>query len=85
MENVFDALCSALTEPSIKSLFLASEGIDLMALMMKYVSRSCLVIYLMRHAGRNFNLVRGPSRLWTMPCQAPQAALAVKLLLRHWV
>ncbi|KAG8218862.1 Catenin-beta-like protein [Butyriboletus roseoflavus] len=35
MENLFDALCSALAEPAIKSLFLASEGVDLMVLMMK--------------------------------------------------
>ncbi|EGO01916.1 hypothetical protein SERLA73DRAFT_166428 [Serpula lacrymans var. lacrymans S7.3] len=35
MENVFDALCSALSEREIKSLFLASEGVDLMVLMMK--------------------------------------------------
>lgn len=35
MENVFDALCSALSEPAIKNLFLASEGVDLMILMMK--------------------------------------------------
>ncbi|KAF8558761.1 DUF1716-domain-containing protein [Imleria badia] len=35
MENLFDALCSALAEPEIKSLFLASEGVDLMVLMMK--------------------------------------------------
>ncbi|KIJ70518.1 hypothetical protein HYDPIDRAFT_78492 [Hydnomerulius pinastri MD-312] len=35
MENLFDALCSALSEPEIKSLFLASEGVDLMVLMMK--------------------------------------------------
>ncbi|KAF8897577.1 Catenin-beta-like protein [Infundibulicybe gibba] len=35
MENVFDALCSALTEPSAKTLFLAAEGPDLMVLMMK--------------------------------------------------
>ena len=38
MENVFDTLCSALGEFKIKELFLASEGIDLMVLMMKYVS-----------------------------------------------
>lgn len=37
MENVFDALCSALTEPENKKLFLDSEGVDLMVLMMKYV------------------------------------------------
>ncbi|KAN0097242.1 Catenin-beta-like, Arm-motif containing nuclear domain containing protein [Tylopilus felleus] len=35
MENLFDALCSVLAEPEIKSLFLASEGVDLMVLMMK--------------------------------------------------
>ncbi|KAJ3554103.1 hypothetical protein NM688_g3281 [Phlebia brevispora] len=35
MENVFDALCSALGEPETKKLFLDSEGIDLMVLMMK--------------------------------------------------
>lgn len=37
MENVFDALCSALTEPENKKLFLDSEGVDLMVLMMKFV------------------------------------------------
>ncbi|KAF8845818.1 DUF1716-domain-containing protein [Paxillus ammoniavirescens] len=35
MDNLFDSLCSALSEPEIKSLFLASEGVDLMVLMMK--------------------------------------------------
>ncbi|KAH7887699.1 Catenin-beta-like protein [Phlebopus sp. FC_14] len=35
MENLFDTLCSALSEPENKSLFLASEGVDLMVLMMK--------------------------------------------------
>ncbi|KAF9453073.1 DUF1716-domain-containing protein [Macrolepiota fuliginosa MF-IS2] len=35
MENLFDALCSALDEPPIKKLFLDSEGPDLMVLMMK--------------------------------------------------
>jgi len=40
MENVFDALCSASSEASIKKLFLESEGPDLMVLMMKYVSLS---------------------------------------------
>lgn len=37
MENVFDSLCSALAEPEIKKLFLDSEGIDLMVLMLKCV------------------------------------------------
>jgi beta-catenin-like protein 1 len=40
MENVFDALCSALNEPEIKDLFSASEGVDLMVLIMKSVLRS---------------------------------------------
>ncbi|KNZ81473.1 hypothetical protein J132_00439 [Termitomyces sp. J132] len=35
MENIFDALCSALSEPSVKAQFLAAEGPDLMVLMMK--------------------------------------------------
>ncbi|KAJ7276448.1 Catenin-beta-like protein [Mycena haematopus] len=35
MENVFDSLCSALSEESIKELFLAAEGPDLMVLIMK--------------------------------------------------
>jgi beta-catenin-like protein 1 len=38
MENVFDTLCSALGEPEVKTLFLASEGVDLMILMMRSVS-----------------------------------------------
>jgi beta-catenin-like protein 1 len=39
MENIFDALCSALGEPEVKQLFLKSEGVDLMVLLMKYVIR----------------------------------------------
>lgn len=35
MENVFDALCSALIETSVKELFLKAEGPDLMVLLMK--------------------------------------------------
>ncbi|KZS97700.1 DUF1716-domain-containing protein [Sistotremastrum niveocremeum HHB9708] len=35
MENLFDALCSALAEPEIKQLLLDAEGVDLMVLMMK--------------------------------------------------
>ncbi|KAF8621646.1 hypothetical protein AX15_007664 [Amanita polypyramis BW_CC] len=35
MENVFDSLCSALSEAPIKKLFLEAEGPDLMVLMMK--------------------------------------------------
>ncbi|KAF8913939.1 Catenin-beta-like protein [Gymnopilus junonius] len=35
MENLFDALCSALSESPVKQLFLDAEGPDLMILMMK--------------------------------------------------
>lgn len=63
MENVFDTLCSALSESSIKNLFLASEGIDLMVLMMKYVCWSHFLMSLMDYTGKSFNPVRGPSRL----------------------
>ncbi|KAF8607556.1 DUF1716-domain-containing protein [Ceratobasidium sp. AG-I] len=35
MENVFDALCSALAEPEIKEMFQKAEGVDLMVLIMK--------------------------------------------------
>ncbi|KAJ7781192.1 Catenin-beta-like protein [Mycena metata] len=35
MENVFDSLCSALSEEPIKELFLKAEGPDLMVLVMK--------------------------------------------------
>ena len=43
MENVFDSLCSALAESEIKDLFLKSEGVDLMVLMMKYILPSVLI------------------------------------------
>lgn len=35
MENLFDALCSALSESSVKTLFLEEEGLELMLLLMK--------------------------------------------------
>ncbi|CAG8598044.1 17039_t:CDS:10 [Acaulospora morrowiae] len=35
MENLFDALCLALTEPEIKKKFLEGEGVELMLIMMK--------------------------------------------------
>jgi hypothetical protein len=63
MENVFDALCSALNEPEIKELFSASEGVDLMVLIMKSVVRyvcepsSFLTEWF---TGRSCSLDRGP-------------------------
>ncbi|KAL1742588.1 Catenin-beta-like protein [Schizophyllum fasciatum] len=35
MENLFDALCSALSEPEVKKLFMDAEGVELMNLMVK--------------------------------------------------
>jgi beta-catenin-like protein 1 len=52
MENVFDALCSALNEPQIKKLFLLAEGPDLMVLMMKFVFISLYHFLLLDISGR---------------------------------
>lgn len=60
MENLFDALCSALSEPSIKELFLTSEGTDLMVLMMKWVSLFSPCALFNPLAGRSSKLVRVP-------------------------
>ncbi|KAL8277930.1 hypothetical protein RQP46_009749 [Phenoliferia psychrophenolica] len=35
MENIFDTLCSALSEPKVKTAFLEGEGTELMCLMLK--------------------------------------------------
>jgi beta-catenin-like protein 1 len=40
MENVFDFLCSALSEPENKKIFLDEEGVELMVIMMKSVRSS---------------------------------------------
>jgi beta-catenin-like protein 1 len=37
MENIFDAICSALQEPENKDLFHESEGVDLMLIMIRSV------------------------------------------------
>jgi hypothetical protein len=44
MENLFDTLCSGLLEPEIKKLFHEAEGVDLMLIMMKYVSTFLLML-----------------------------------------
>jgi len=41
MENVFDFLCSALSEPENKKIFLDEEGVELMVIMMKSARSSC--------------------------------------------
>jgi hypothetical protein len=63
MENVFDALCSALNESQCKTLFLASEGVDLMVLMMKYIldALSPPAGFLMHRLGRMYKLGQGLS------------------------
>ena len=35
MENIFDSICSALSEASVKAAFLEGEGTELMCLMLK--------------------------------------------------
>ena len=86
MENVFDSLCSALSEPQIKDLFLASEGVDLMVLMMKYVSGTKFEhSYFDTCLGKSCNLGRAPLRLWTMQCRARLEQLAVRHSSKHWV
>ncbi|SCZ92549.1 BZ3500_MvSof-1268-A1-R1_Chr5-2g07967 [Microbotryum saponariae] len=35
MENIFDILCSSLSEPTVKKVFMQGEGIELMCLMLK--------------------------------------------------
>lgn len=72
MENVFDALCSALVEPSNKSLFLAAEGPDLMVLMMKFVPslqspHENLIVDILLE--RNFSREVARSKRWTIQCQ----------------
>ena len=45
MENLFDTLCSALSEQKAKQLFLDAEGPDLMIIMIKSVLE-CQLIHL---------------------------------------
>jgi hypothetical protein len=72
MENIFDSLCSALSEESIKALFLAAEGPDLMVLIMKCVTlpAHCIYVDLMCGSEKNCKPALAPSRHWTMPCLA---------------
>lgn len=77
MENVFDSLCSALSEESIKAMFLAAEGPDLMVLIMKCVAWSVRVAKLIYTAEKNFKRARALSKRWITPCpalQGPQPA-----------
>jgi hypothetical protein len=63
MENVFDSLCSALGEPENKKLFLDSEGVDLMVLMLKYAFMATTVpLYTNQITGRKSSRGRGLSK-----------------------
>jgi hypothetical protein len=84
MENLFDALCSALSETSIKKLFLDAEGPDLMVLMMKYVSTS-LPQYRdidLENTEKRCSLVRGPLKPSTTQCLGPMVLRFVCPLLK---
>jgi len=73
MENVFDTLCSALVEPELKKLFLDSEGVDLMVLMLKDKMQSrSRAIKVLDHA------MSGPAG--TTSCETFVEALGLKNL-----
>jgi len=38
MENIFNCLCSLLAEPEMKTAFLEAEGVELMVILMKWVT-----------------------------------------------
>lgn len=86
MENLFDALCSALSEAPIKRLFLDAEGPDLMVLMMK-----CISLNLHRYHHVDFEVtekrcspVRGPLKRSTTQCPGPMVLQSVCPLLKLW-
>ena len=87
MENVFDTLCSALSEPSTKDLFLKSEGIDLMVLTMKLAVSFLIFIrdsdYI--NAEKNCNLVHERLKRLIMPCRDGAVVPAAKLSLKRLV
>ena len=83
MENVFDTLCSTLGEPENKKLFLDSEGVDLMVLMLKYAfTHTCKLHLLTSTPGRRSNQDLGRSKFWTMLCLGRLVPLAAKSSLR---
>lgn len=60
MDNLFNSLCSALSEASIKKLFLDAEGPDLMILMMKsipFVMITSFHSHIFAEKNLNLNLV----------------------------
>jgi len=78
MENIFDTLCSALIESETKRLFLQEEGVDLMVIIMKYISNYPYVPFLIsllndtaEFQGRKCKPAPAPSKCSIMHCQVP--------------
>lgn len=87
MENLFDALCSALSEAPIRKQFLDSEGPDLMVLMMKFVIqfyRLEVFANVIPTEKRN-SPAHVQSKPWITLCRAPTAQQFVLLSLKHSV
>ena len=86
MENLFDALCSALSEQKAKQLFLHAEGPDLMILMIKSVFECQVnILTLIIRSGPSLSRNHGPSKSSIMLCLGQLALLFAKLLSRRLV
>jgi hypothetical protein len=83
MENVFDSLCSALAESEIKDLFLKSEGVDLMVLMMKYVLRLFFEFFLTFPQRQDASLLTGGQNL--RPCNVRSCRYRVVQCIRRGI
>ena len=85
MENVFDALCSALAEPEVKKAFLDSEGVDLMVLLMKCVLRHFMFNAPHISLERKCRQDQGPSKCSITHCLDRPEPPVVKPLWKPWV
>jgi hypothetical protein len=86
MENLFDTLCSALSEQNAKQLFLDAEGPDLMVLMIKSVFECQVnILTLIIRSGRSLSRNHGPSKSSIMLCLGQLALPFVKLLSKRLV
>lgn len=86
MENLFDALCSALSEQKAKQLFLDAEGPDLMILMIKSVFECQVnILTLIVRSDRSLSRNHDPSKSSIMLCLGRLALPFAKLLSKHLV
>ena len=86
MENLFDALCSALSEQKAKQLFLDAEGPDLMILMIKSVFECQVnILTLIVRSDRSLSRNHDPSKSSIMLCLGRMALPFAKLLSKHLV